>query len=365
MLTKDRGTAIVAGCFVVALAVAATLLFTRSGESAPLEWTRGAAVPTSLPLGRTVVDDNVPVAVVPGIQAWTGSQLLILGVDARGTHNVGAVYEPATGRWHEMSALPFRTALRAPGGVWTGTTWVVVGTLCRANPPPCDGALAAATYDPGTDTWSPVDENPQPAAGNGRGHPASFGRGIGMLGSDAAFLVDGQYYAFRVDTRDWDWLPQPAAADPVACSANGTLAAYNADSTVSLLAPGANAWTVGGPKAPPSPLPRSSVCTTSDVLAYAADLTSVARFDVGAGRWRDVTPPPALRPAGPVTGGSTGRSALFWQPSATIAYDADTTQWRAAPAGLTVAPGRVSWTQFGYGLYVSDEHTLDAYNPGG
>jgi hypothetical protein len=361
VLSRDRGTAIVAGCFVVALAVAATLLFTRSGDPAKLDWTDGTAVPTSLPLGVTVVDNHVPVAVAPGIETWTGSELLVLG--ARGSRNVGAVYEPATGRWRAMSPVPFLTALRAPGGVWTGSVWVVVGILCRVSHSPCDGALAAATYDPDTDTWSPIDASPQPAAGNGRGHDRFFGRGIGMLGTDAAFLIDGQYYAFRPDARDWDWLPQPKSADPPACSANGVLAAYNSDGTVSEFASGANAWTTASGRAPVAVTAGSVVCTRNDVLVSASDLSSVASFDLGAHRW-SVVPSPSFVVAEPLDGGLARTTVLFAGRAQAVAYDIGSRAWRAAPSGLTERPDLVAWTQHGYGLYVTDAGTLDVYNPG-
>jgi hypothetical protein len=276
---------------------------------------------------------------------------------------VGAVYEPATGRWRAMSPLPFLTALRAPGGVWTGEVWVVVGILCRVSHSPCDGALAAATYDPGTDTWSPIDESPQPAGGNGRGHDRFFGRGVGMLGSDAAFLIDGQYYAFRPDARDWDWLPQPKSADPPACSANGALAAYNSDGTVSQFVSGANAWTTAVPKAPVAVTQGSVVCTRKDVLVSAPDLSTVASFDLAAHRWSAV-PPPSFAVVGPLDGALAGTTVVFGRGAHAVVYDTGSRAWRAAPSGLAASPELVAWTHHGYGLSVTDAGTLVAYNPG-
>ena len=237
MLTRDRGTGVVAVGFGLAIALAAVLLFTGTGESASVEWTAGAAVPSPLPPGLTMVDDAIPVGVVPEVQVWTGSELLTFGT--RGSRNVGAVYEPSTGRWHAMSAPPFGTVLHGPAAVWTGESWVVVGILCRVGASSCDGALAAAEYDPGTDSWTSIDANPQPAAGTGRGHGPVVGRGVGMLGSSAAFVLDGQYYAFRPDSRDWDWLPAPPASDGVACSVDGDIVVPDVKTaTVSVLAPG-------------------------------------------------------------------------------------------------------------------------------
>jgi hypothetical protein len=262
-----------------------------------------------------------------------------------------------------MSPLPFLTALRAPGGVWTGEVWVVVGILCRVGQSPCDGALAAATYDPDTDTWSPIDEIPQPAAGNGRGHDRFFGRGIGMLGTDAAFLIDGQYYAFRPDARDWDWLPQPKSADPAACAADGALAAYNSDGTVSQFVSGGSAWTTARAKAPVAVTAGSVVCTPKDLLVAAPDLSAAATFDLVEHRW-NVVPPPTFAVVGPVEGALAGTTVVFGRGARAVALDLGPHAWRPAPSGLTEPPERVAWTQHGYGLYVSGAGTLVAYNPG-
>ena len=251
------------------------LLYTGTGESADLQWKRGAAVPSPLPPGLTVVDDAIPVEAVPDIQMWTGSQLLTFGVS--GTRNVGAVYEPATGRWRQMSRPPFGTVLRGPAAVWTGKALVVVGVLCRATSGPCDGTIAAAAYDPEIDTWTSIDANPQPATGNGRGHDPVVGRGIGMIGADAAFVLDGQYYAFRPDSWDWDWLPAPTAPDGVACSVGGNLVLTDAKTgTFSVLAPDAPAWsTVRRPVSG-----AATVCTDTGVVVAASDLSTVGVFDV-------------------------------------------------------------------------------------
>ena len=362
VLTRDRGTAVVAVCFGLAIALAAVLLFTGTGESASVEWTRGAAVPRALPPGLTVVDDAIPVDVVPEVQAWTGSQLLTFG--ARGGAIVGAVYEPSTGRWHAMSAAPFGTVLEGPAAVWTGRIWVVVGVLCREGSSSCDGALAAAAYDPATDAWTSVDANPQPAAGTGRGHDPIVGRGVGMLGSNAVFVLDGQYYAFRPDSWDWDWLPAPPPSDGVACSVDGEIVLPDVKtSTFSVLAPGASAWSTVRPTTAAIKGPAlGTVCTDASVLVFAPDLSSVAAFDVAARQWSRIAPPP-LPVTGPLVAGFTGKSVVFWRPEEVVDYDLAISVWRSAPPGLSATPDKVSWTQLGIGLSISDDgRTLTAYN---
>jgi hypothetical protein len=365
VLNRDRGTAVVAAGFGLAIVLAAVLLFTGSWESAAIEWTAGTAVPRALPLGSTVIDDAIPVDVVPAVQGWTGSQLLTFGV--RGSHNVGTVYEPSTGRWHAMGAAPFGTVLRGPAAVWTGQTWVVVGVLCRAGVSSCDGALAAAAYDPGTDTWTSIDANPQPAAGTGRGHAPTVGRGVGMLGSSAVFVLDGQYYAFRPDSLDWDWLPAPLPSDGVACSVAGDIVLPDRKtSTFSVLTPGASAWNAVSPPHLDTPggATLGTVCTDSSVVVFAPDLSSVAAFDVATQQSGDIAPP-SLPVTGPLVAGFTGKSILFWRLVEAVAYDLSTHTWRSAPPGLTAAPDRVSWMQNGAGLSISDDgRTLTAYELG-
>jgi len=364
VLTGRRGTAVVALAFGVALALAAVLLDagTGTGESADLAWKQGATLPRALPAGLTVVDAHVPVAVDPEIQAWTGTQLLTFG--SRGSRNVGAVYEPTTGRWRAMSGPPFGVALRGPAAVWTGKFWVVVGILCRSDAPPCDGAVAAAAYEPRTDSWTAIDANPQPAAGNGRGHEPVIGRAVGMLGSSAAFVLDGQYYAFRPDSWDWDWLPAPPPSDGVACSVGGDVVVPDRKTaTVSVLAPGATAWDVVRAADPVIANPTAAtVCTDTSLVAFAPDLSSMAAFDLAARRWSDVAAPP-FTVTGPLAGGFTGSSVVFSRPEETVVADPGTSTWRVAPPGIAVAADRVSWTEPGIGLYV-DHRTLAAYNPG-
>ena len=189
--------------------------------------------------------------------------------------------------------------------MWTGKTWVVVGVLCRAGASSCDGALAAAAYDPDTDAWTAIDANPQPAAGTGRGHDPMVGRGVGMLGSNAVFVLDGQYYAFRPDSWDWDWLPAPAPSIGVACSVDGDIVLPDLKTaTFSVLAPGASAWTAV--RAPDSAVRGGptlrTVCTDSSVLVFAPDLSSLAAFDVPTRQWSEIAPPP-LPVTGPLVAG--------------------------------------------------------------
>jgi hypothetical protein len=359
----------VAAGFAVVLALGSVLLFTGAGESAHLTWRGGTAVPRSLSTGVTAVDDSIPVDVAPDITAWTGSELLTFGVD--GSRNSGAVYEPTSGRWRAMSEIPFGTVVRGAGGVWTGHVWVVVGVLCdligssRAGAGDrCDpGTLVGAVYEPGTDTWRTIDARAFPYSDFFvRGHSSSFGRGVGMLGSDAVFQILGQYYAFRPDSWDWKWLPQPPSAEPVACSVGRSLIAYTPQSArLSMLEPGATLWSTVSAAAPNPPRPDlATVCTGRGVFVYSSDLRANSFFAVARRAWIPV--PPASGTAAAGGAAFTGGSVLFGSPSESVAYDLAARSWRSAPAGLTAEPGRVTWYRVDEGLYFPRADALAAYH---
>jgi hypothetical protein len=373
VLTRERARGIVALGFGLLLAIAVGLLLAGPSESVKLQWRHGRPVPDRLPPGVTVVDAAIPVAVAADTTAWTGRELLTFG--SRGRENVGAVFEASSGRWRAMSPIPFGAVVEGARGVWTGRVWVVVGVLCdRAvirdpgDPAPatCDpGALASAAYDPDADTWRVIDQNPEPAAaGFGPGRARPFGSALGMLGPDAVFVIDGQYYAFRPDRWDWHWLTPVVRTESSGCSTGRMLVRYR-DGHALTLTPGARVWSTSDDQVPAGATPPvGSVCTDAGMFVYPGGLDAPAFYDVGSQRWE-----PVPRPTVPTTGvrppaAFTGTSVVWTAPrTRAVAFDVATRSWREAPSGLTVAPADVAWTDAGYGLYVQGSR-LAAYNPG-
>jgi hypothetical protein len=358
--------------FGALLAVAAALLFAGGGESVRLAWRSGRPVPDTLPPGVTVVESQIPVPVAVDTTAWTGSELLTFG--ARGADNVGAVYEASSGRWREMSPVPFGTVVRGARGVWTGRIWVLVGVLCArpdgdpGDPGPrgCDpGKLVSAAYQPDADAWRVIDRDPEPAArGFGPGHTTAFGAAVGMLGADAVFMIDGEYYAFQPDRWDWQWLAPLTQTDTPGCSTGSVLARYQGDHALTL-EDGARVWATSPAPVPAAAVPPiGSVCIHTGMLVYPAGLDAAAIYHPRSRRWE-----PAPRPTVAVSGVAasaafTGTSVLWRVPPArAIAFDVVTRSWRDAAPGLEVAPDTVAWTDGGYGLYVRGRQ-LQAYNPG-
>jgi hypothetical protein len=322
----DRPRIVLVVTFAAALALLVVLLLS-SGASVALEWRAGTAVPRALPAGVTVVDRSVPVEVAPEITAWTGSEMLTLGVNSRG-RNVGAVFQPRSGRWRTMAEIPFGTALRGVEGVWTGRIWVVTGVLCdphsrvgRDGRVACNpGSVVTAAYEPRTDMWRVVDAVPWPVSASfGPGHEPRFGSAVGKLGDTAVFQIEGQYFAFRPDSWDWYWMPQPVGAGPLACSLRGTLFTYDpAAHTLVRLEPGATKWTATSRAPAGSPSAKSAArvtCADSHVYVDAPDSSAaVVALDPRRGRWSEVPSLPAsARPL------PDAPRAVWFRPNAALA----------------------------------------------
>jgi hypothetical protein len=273
-----------------------------------------------------------------------------------------------------MSPIPFGTVVRGARGVWTGQIWVLVGVLCAhadddpgdAPPAGCDpGALVSAAYEPDTDAWRVIHQDPRPAAdGFGRGRASAFGTAVGMLGPDAVFEIDGEYYAFRPDHWDWQWITPLAQVDAPGCSTGSVLARYR-DGHALTLPRGARVWATSMDATPARATPPvGSVCTDTALVVYPAALDALAVYDVGSGRWEPASRPTVAASGAAPSAAFTGTSVLWRVPPArVVAFDVATRAWREAAPGLTVAPETVAWTDEGYGLYVQREQ-LAAYRPG-
>ena len=81
----------------------------------------------------------------PGVEAWTGEELVIWGGETRGgggpVFGDGAAYDPESGSWRQLAPSPLGGA-REPGWVWTGEE-LIIWT-----------ATGAAGWDPDTNTWN-------------------------------------------------------------------------------------------------------------------------------------------------------------------------------------------------------------------
>ena len=99
---------------------------------------------------------------------WTGTRMLVWGgADGAGTLASGGSYDPAANSWTPLSLVNAPLARAGHTAIWTGSRMIVWGGATNA---PFGTASTAATvssvasYNPATDTWTPVSTNGAPKA---------------------------------------------------------------------------------------------------------------------------------------------------------------------------------------------------------
>jgi N-acetylneuraminic acid mutarotase len=89
---------------------------------------------------------------------WTGSRLIVWGGQVT---NTGVVFNPATGLWSQMSTINEPEKRYGHTAVWTGSRMIVWGGTRSTG----SGQLnTGGSYDPSTDTWTPMSTVNAPAA---------------------------------------------------------------------------------------------------------------------------------------------------------------------------------------------------------
>jgi hypothetical protein len=175
-------------------------------DPATRTWTKIAAGPLAA--------QTLPVTV------WTGKDMLIFG--GTGTSEAssdGAAYDPATNTWRKLAPIPRSLGGNLTGtgsyAVWTGKVMVAWGFFGNGRGEHGGGSLAAATYDPATNSWTTGTAAPAQAPLFGD----AFWTGKQMIvwgSSFASGYVPGlkgvnyghnEGFAYDPATRRWSTLP--------------------------------------------------------------------------------------------------------------------------------------------------------------
>lgn len=112
---------------------------------------------------------------------WTGTEMIIWGGYSGAfdfvTLNTGARYNPQTDTWTPVSMTGAPPARFAHTAIWTGTEMIIWGgNICST----CSnqGLADGSRYDPGTNTWSPIQATNAPSA---RGRHSAVWTGTDMI----------------------------------------------------------------------------------------------------------------------------------------------------------------------------------------
>lgn len=304
------------------------------GYSGNSDYSDGAAYdPTTRTWVKIAAAPLSPRAAPVGV--WTGKEMLVFGGSSNtGFYSDGAAFDPTTNTWRTLAPIPSSLGgnLTATGSyaVWTGRRMLVWGFFGKGGGGAHGGgSLAAASYDPATNTWTTDAAAPVQAPIFGDafwtgkemlvwGPPANAG------GGDLAYLG----IAFDPATEKWIRLPDSPLARG---SRYSTLAVWTGTEMVvgggtemivgrfrddaAYYTPATNTWH-RLPNAPvgftgnnnyPDIWTGKSVLAIEDSVAGGRPLS----LNLAAGRW-------SLGPKAPIPGRQeadeiwTGSEALVW-----------------------------------------------------
>ena len=163
---------------------------------------------------RSMSRSNAPTPRSQFASVWTGTEMIVWGGLAdNGTLNDGARYNPATDTWRRIAPSPLAARFE-PTAVWTGTEMIVFGGVLITDKWRSYGD--GARYNPATDTWTLL--NPQGAPSSRTVHSAVW-TGKEMLIWGGRFLNHPPELGYPVAGASYDpatdsWTPIPTLGSP-------------------------------------------------------------------------------------------------------------------------------------------------------
>ena len=300
----------------------------------------------------------------PGELSWTGKHLVLVGGEEHTDGKLlpsgdGAIYDPETGEWSELPAMPITPAPYGLASAWTGREVVVVGQPCvvddRAEDLECaPSALEAAALDPVAREWRTLELPEQ----LGRKRDSFAPTALSGYDGVAFFAVPGATLGGPPDLWSWDgsaWskLPSPPVVSPRFCAAAaGSLVAVSSLDEATLSSTGAPgtagraqvaavlsynngqpSWSapIANDAATRRPVVANVFCAGSTVVVVpdrgATPQSGLARFDAGSKSWVPASPPPRDLevPAKPPRA-ATGVVLLA---DIGLVYDSNADEWRS------------------------------------
>lgn len=239
------------------------------------------------------------------VAVWTGTEMIVCCGRQVGTGVAAAAYDPSTDTWRVTSAPPISPTFGQ--AVWTGTEMVVFGGV---GPGGFGNLRGAAAYDP-TTGWRTLSDLPY---GIERSAEAVLGNGvIYTWPSNVRPGGDAQPLAYHIATDSWQILTVPPELEP--------------------------------------PISPSLTWTGNELIAWGLASHIGQAFGIGlafepaTGTWRTVPPPPLPPTRG--SDGSEGSQAAAWTGSEMIVWTGWIgTEWDTPTTSvLAYDPAANSWSQ--------------------
>ena len=249
-----------------------------------------------------VATNNAPSPRANASVVWTGTEMIIWG-GAVGTNAFtgGARYNPQTGVWIAMSTNGAPAARELASAVWTGSQMLIWGGL---YPSPATSLGDGASYNPATDTWSPIASSGAPLP---RVLPAVVWTGSNMIiwgGASASTGSLGDGASYNPASNSWAAVTSagaPTARADLAAVWTGTemiVFGGNYNGTYqgngAVYNPASNSWTsLSSVGAPSARIYNIAVWTGSLMLIWGgygpgdsgSALGDGAAYNVGTGTW--------------------------------------------------------------------------------
>jgi hypothetical protein len=246
-------------------------------------WRRIADAPIEL----SGANDTQPPAV------FTGREMLVVSGPLHLDGTGAAAYDPATDRWRMLATPPFdmREGMYT---AWTGDEAIFYGGVAGDVVPDRSGYA----YDPTTDTWREIPESP---LGHRAGPGVVWHDGELYVVGGSAQRSSGEPYdpqpdgaAYDPRTDSWRSLPDDPFGNPrAAYSIDGGIVVFDDrcdnQCTSAALLDTRDSW-IEIPQGPPL-APRSVTTTRFGLLGWT--VTGGAAIGPGVDTWRTLAPPPA------------------------------------------------------------------------
>lgn len=87
---------------------------------------------------------------------WTGTELIIFGGSTKTRESLGAIFNPKTKKWKEISKVGAPLRLAGQTAIWTSDKMIIWGGYKGINNFDREITNEGAIYDPKTDTWETI-----------------------------------------------------------------------------------------------------------------------------------------------------------------------------------------------------------------